>query len=77
MIRKLNPDADLEQFLRSVERCPGEVLFTTEAGDCLNLKSTLSVYVFAMLSGRKDLLAGGSINCASDADAEALEEYFL
>ncbi len=35
-------------FLKAVNRCRGEVVLTTGEGDCLNLKSTLSRYIFAV-----------------------------
>lgn len=77
MKKKLNPEADLAQFIRSVERCTGEVLFTTEDGDCLNLKSMLSIYVFSMLADRRDLLMRGCVSCEREADMEALTPYLL
>ena len=73
---KLNEHADVVRFLKTVNECPGEVTFCTEDGDCLNLKSALSQYVFVMLFSKPELLRSGEIRCG-EAAAERLREFMI
>ena len=43
---KLKADVSLPEFLRKANLCEGDVFFETPEGDCLNIKSQLSKYVF-------------------------------
>ena len=52
----LTSHTDFAAFLEAVQQCRGEVLFCTQEGDKLNLKSTLSRYLFAALAGNEELL---------------------
>lgn len=47
---KLKENADLPAFLRQVKKCGGDVFLETQEGDSLNLKSTLSQYIFVSLA---------------------------
>lgn len=50
---KLNPNINVPTFLQTVQTCSGEVHFLTAKGDHLNLKSTLSQFVFtAVIAGK-------------------------
>lgn len=72
---KLKPTADIPAFLRAVQRCKARVCFTTEDRDELNLKSTLSQFVFtAVCSGSLGELEG-SIEVEDLRDAERLAEF--
>lgn len=55
----LTSHTDFAAFLEAVQQCRGEVLFCTREGDKLNLKSTLSKYLFAALAGNEELLRKG------------------
>ena len=46
---KLKENADLPAFLSQVKKCGGDVFLETQEGDSLNLKSTLSQYIFVSL----------------------------
>ena len=59
----LTSHTDFAAFLEAVQQCRGEVLFCTREGDKLNLKSTLSKYLFAALAGNEELLRKGKIVC--------------
>ena len=74
---KLKRDADLPAFLLKVDMCPGEVLYTTWEGDCLNLKSQLSKYVFLAAANAKpsSILHSGSITCSESTALETLRPY--
>ena len=60
----LTSHTDFAAFLEAVQQCRGEVLFCTREGDKLNLKSTLSRYLFAALAGNEELLRREK-SCAS------------
>lgn len=56
---KLKPDFNLIEFFQAVHSCQYEVLFETPEGDRLNLKSTLSQFVFtAAVAGKFRALNG-------------------
>ena len=71
----LKDGIDYGEFLRSVVKCQGEVLFSTPEGDVLNLKSELSKYVFAVITQNPDLMHRAQIKCNCDADFSFLEPY--
>ena len=49
---------------------------TTAEGDRLNLRSPLSQYLFSVMSGNRELLQNGEIECQEAADYQMLEGYF-
>lgn len=74
-MKKLKSEADLNRFIRCIAQCRDDVLFTTREGDILNLKSTLSTYIFAALAGKMEVLTQGSIDCRSPEDEKWLEDF--
>ena len=70
----LNEKTDLFLFLSAVKQCKQDVLFKTAEGDVLNLKSTLSQYMFAAISDKTPLLENSTICCAKE-DAKKLKSY--
>ncbi len=74
---KLLPDCDVASFLKTVDLCQGEILFTSEQGDILNLKSQLSKYVFAVIAGKQELIGLGSIVCNNKDDEDILRDYLI
>lgn len=73
---KLKLDAALPDFLRQVDACAGEVLYSTPEGDCLNLKSQLSKYIFlAAANGENTSLPSGQVICTESSDFETLRSY--
>lgn len=74
-MKNLKPEADLNRFIRCIADCRDDVLFTTREGDILNLKSTLSTYVFAALADRSDVLSRGRIDCHNPEDEAQLAEF--
>ena len=70
----LNENTDLFSFLSAVKQCRQDVLFKTAEGDVLNLKSTLSQYLFAAISDKASLLENSTICCAKE-DAKKLKLY--
>lgn len=72
---KFRDDVDLIQFLRAVELCDGKVEFYSGQGDILNLKSVLSRYLFAAMTGKKNLLSCGWIRCEKTQDRKLLDQF--
>lgn len=72
---KLKKAVSCAEFLKSAQACRGEVVFETPEGDQLNLKSTLSEYLFltASLSGK--LLEAGSLRFQYPDDQKTLTQY--
>lgn len=73
---KLTKNADLAAFLRTVNNCSGEVFFSTDQGDHLNLKSMLSQYLFSVAAGDRALLLNGEVSCEDERDRAMLRPYF-
>lgn len=73
---KLIKNIDTIAFLEDVKKCDGEVFFESEEGDRLNLKSTLSQYVFLVADFNDKVLEKGQL-CFDDTDFEILKKYFI
>lgn len=65
----------LVEFLRAVNSCSGDVLFSTKDGDILNLKSELSRYVFAAIAPNTELIYSAEIICKAKDDYIRLEPF--
>lgn len=75
MIMKLRENTDLIRFIKTIKTCREDVFFYTKEGDRLNLKSTLSQYLFSLTSGNKELLREGIIECREPSDYQILADY--
>lgn len=72
---KLKSNIQIPAFLQAVQACKGEVNFVTAEGDNLNLKSTLSQFVFtAVIAGKLQSLQGQVILQNPD-DQAILQDY--
>lgn len=71
---KIKENANVAELLKDAQRCKGEVLITTDEGDCLNLKSTLSQWVLVTLAGQPEVLKMGQLNFEEE-DREILKYY--
>ena len=68
---KLKANLDVPAFLKAVQTCAGEVNFITAEGDNLNMKSTLSRFIFtAVIAGNLKAVEGHI--CVADPRDEAL-----
>lgn len=70
-------DVDLQDFLKTIDTCEGDVFLETDEGDCLNLKSKL-----CQLVGLTNLIKGGMIaeayiRCENPADETKLFRFNL
>ena len=74
---RLIDSVSMADFLQCVDRCAGEVLYHTQEGDILNLKSQLSKYLFliAVNTPETAALRHGEIAC-SEEDYELLRPFF-
>jgi hypothetical protein len=73
--KKLKRKIEPVHFLKAVNRCKGEVVLTTLEGDCLNLKSTLSRYIFAVNVEQKEFPK--SEVCFEEGDYDFIREYLI
>ena len=71
-LKQLNHYLD---FMDAVKRCEDEVYFNSDQGDHLNLKSTLSQFLFAAICTDHSFLAAGEIECRSEGDYERLGAF--
>lgn len=74
---KLKENTDILAFLKTVQRCSGDVYFRTDDGDNLNLKSKLSQFLFAALIEKPWLLNKGAICCDREDDYDLLRNYVI
>lgn len=72
---KLKSNIDYKKFLASVRRCRGEVYYDTVEGDRLNLKSTLSEYLFATAAITSDIIEDGGVVCQLEEDYALLADF--
>lgn len=63
---KLKKHVDVIAFMEAVQRCRENVYFATEDGSRLDLKSTLSQFVFASTVAAKLQELGGEVCCAEE-----------
>lgn len=72
---KLKANIDYSELFRCAQACGGEVLLVTPEGDQLNLKSTLSQFVFAAaVRGNLDL-NGARLQLQYSSDAALLKDF--
>lgn len=72
---KLKQNIDLSAFIKCVEKCDGNVIFETSEGDRLNIKSTLSQFVFAAFIGGTISRPSGVVVCENERDYEHLSDF--
>ncbi len=74
-IVQLKDNFNYISFFKAVQSCKGAVRFYSPDGDVLNLKSTLSQFIFSAIINRKDFLLSGKIECNNEDDKEILQEF--
>lgn len=72
---KLNPNVNVPSFLKAVLACSGEVYFITPEGDRINLKSTLSQYMFAAAISERLQYRDAGIFLQKPEDAVLLQDF--
>ncbi len=73
--KNLKEQVDLIKFLDAVKGCRENVFLETDEGDKLNLKSTLSQYVFVACANGRGFLENSQIICNPE-DAVRLDMFF-
>ena len=71
----INPNINILNFLKQVQKCSAEVLFETSEGDRIDLKSTLSQYIFFTIVSNPELLQSGTIRFEQDEDIKLLKNF--
>jgi len=71
----INPNINILNFLKQVQKCNGEVLFETSEGDRIALKSTLNQYIFFTIVSNPELLQSGTIRFEQDEDIKLLKNF--
>lgn len=71
----INPNINILNFLKQVQKCSAEVLFETSEGDRIALKSTLSQYIFLTIASNPELLQSGTIRFEQDEDIKLLKNF--
>ena len=71
----IKSDVDCLDFLSRVKACRGEVIFKSDEGDLLNLKSVLSQYVFAAVMERREFISSGEIVCEDEEDYAVISDF--
>lgn len=72
---KLKENVDLIGLIKAIKKCRQDVFSCTAEGDRLNLRSTLSQYLFSVMSGSRELLLNGIIECQDASDYQRLDGY--
>lgn len=74
---KLKPNINITLLLEQAKSCEGDITFQSAEGDILNLKSTLSAYIFATITDEPDLIKNGEIICQNTNDYKLLSDYVI
>ena len=74
---KIKKIKNIDNFMRVVNECKGDVFLNTSEGDCLNLKSKLTQYV-ALAKIFRDNVNLGELTIQADyEDIMKLAEYLV
>ena len=73
--KKFRPNISYQAFFSDVQSCRGTVYFMTDAGDQLNMKTTLSQLLFTAKLEDEDERLIGKIHCSEERDYELLRRY--
>lgn len=70
-----NDRDSLVDFFHAVRECQGQVLYFSEEGDQLNLKSSLCQFLFSSALLNNPMLLNGRIVCERDEDMLRLQPF--
>lgn len=73
--KRLKANISLSAFFTAAQSCVGTVYFVTEDGDQLNMKTTLSQFLFTTTVSNATEPVEGLIHCSVERDYERLKEY--
>lgn len=72
---KIKSNVNVINFLSAVSQCHSDVYFITEEGDNLNLKSTLSQFIFTSVLANAEILENAHIECHNPDDFDRLKDF--
>lgn len=73
--KRLKANISLSEFFTEAQACIGTVFFVTESGDQLNMKTTLSQFLFTTTMTNSTEALDGMIHCSVEKDYERLKNY--
>ena len=65
----------MAKFIACVKTCRADVYYHSTEGDSLNLKSTLSQYIFTAAAVGNSFLSEGRIDCDDERDCAVLADF--
>lgn len=74
---KLKENIDYSEFLKAIPQCTGEILLITEDGDRLNLKSTLSQFVFIAAIHGQFRFSRATLELTNPDDLEVVKSFVV
>lgn len=75
--KKFRKNISYQAFFADVQSCRGTVYFMTDAGDQLNMKTTLSQLLFTAKIADFEEPMIGKIHCSEERDYELLKNYLI
>lgn len=72
---KFKKGADILKFMEDVQSCSGDIFFISQEGDRLDLKSTLSQFLFASVCSDRSFLDRGDVECLQQNDYRKLMTF--
>lgn len=72
---RLKQEIDYGKFITAITACKGDVFFDTIENDHLNLKSTLSQFIFASALSQYKGNLSGMITCMVAEDYQCLQNF--
>lgn len=73
---KLKENVTVAHLLKQIGACRDTVEFHTAEGDCLNLRSELSKYLFVVVCEKEELMERGHLLCKDEKDRQTLAAFF-
>lgn len=73
--KRLKANISLSAFFTDAQSCIGTVFFVTESGDQLNMKTTLSQFLFTTTLSNATEPVIGKIHCSVESDYKRLQNY--
>lgn len=74
---RLKKGISIPEFLNTIIQCTGDIFYVTNEGDRLNLRSTLSQFVFTFATGNASVnpVHNGFIEFEHEYDYHILQNY--
>ncbi len=73
--KKIKSNISFPDFFSKISKCKGEIYFSTEEIDRIDLRSTLSQLIFSTVIAGELKEIDGYIFCTKDCDYSLLKDY--